>query len=629
MSVNNRASSTAGLVIGAVLSMIISGALVIATAKAGISPGVSPLVVLIGWVVFGSLMKDRLKPFLAVLQVTGSGGAAVSAGLIFTAPILQITADLMGQPIPGVDIATTMLACVAGSLMGWGFVGLAAKRFLTDPRLPAPEAVACDQLIQTAVANPDDRPPVSLSLLPALLSGFLAQALMHLKWMQGTAFVGKISLPGFAADNPLKLPVPVSPLFLGIGALLTFPTAVLVFVGGVVNAATKVVSVENGLPTETYRWVGGAAMVVAVVYSLINYMIEGLKASAANAEGGQDVGNVGAEFGVDAASDDLLSLTPTMRTGLMGAIAIGGVLMFVILHRQGLPPLQVLGLGVVSLVLISLLSGLGGLLSLQVGASASPVSGTVFMAMLVLSLASIALGQSGYVAVVALQPVLVATCVAIAAANDSSQDYKTMQLNGFNVSSAYTGQLIGCVVGAITVPISLWVAHEAFTLGSEALPCPQASFFGTVLSSLFDPNKGIPWTPVCVGLGLGCVAVAVEVVGRIGGLILSSLAFAVGIYLPAEMGIGILLGNLARVIATGSLTRSSHRGILAAAGFIAGDSMLSLLAGVFIVCQVDLSSFEAAKSQGWPMFVGAVVVFAMLAFQAFAYLDSRKTDSKS
>ena len=619
MSLNSRAHSPAGLAIGAVLSMVISGALVIATAKAGISPGVSPLVVLIGWVVFGNMMKGKLKPFLAVLQVTGSGGAAVSAGLIFTAPILQITAQLMDQPVPDVDVATTMLACLAGSLMGWGFVGLAAKRFLTDPRLPAPEAVACDQLIQTAVANPDDRPPVSLSLLPALMGAFVTKALTQLKWLPGTAFGGKISLPRFTGENPLKLPVPISPLYMGIGALLTFPTALLVFAGGIVNATTKAISVHRGYPEETYRWVGGAAMVVAVVYSLINYVLEGRKVS-------ETVQPVSANV---ESNDALLSISSPMRFGLMSVIGIGGVLMFVILHLQGLPPLHVLGLGFVSLILISLLSGLGGLLSLQVGASASPVSGTVFMAMLVLSLASIGLGQSGYVAIVALQPVLVATCVAIAAANDSSQDYKTMQLNGFNVSSAYVGQLIGCVAGSITVPISLWVAHRAYTLGSVDLPCPQASFFGTVLSSLFDPEKGIPWGPVCAGLWLGCLAVYVEVIGRLSGMILSSLAFAVGIYLPAEMGIGILLGNLARVIASGSFNRSSHRGILAAAGLIAGDSMLSLLAGVLIVCQIDLSRFTAADSQTWPVTVAAVVVCAMLAFQAFAYLDARKSTDKT
>jgi uncharacterized oligopeptide transporter (OPT) family protein len=100
-------------------------------------------------------------------------------------------------------------------------------------------------------------------------------------------------------------------------------------------------------------------------------------------------------------------------------------------------------MGVVTLVLVSLLSGLGGLLSLQVGSSASPVSGTVFMGMLVLSLTGLGIGLEGLAGVAVLVPLVVAACVAICAANDSSQDYKTMQLNGFRVSDAFGGQLLG------------------------------------------------------------------------------------------------------------------------------------------------------------------------------------------
>lgn len=609
--------SLPALVVGAFLSMLISAALVIATAKAGISPGVSPLVVLIGWVVFGSLMKDRLKPFLAILQVTGSGGAAVSAGLIFTAPIIQIAAKVLGEPVPKVDVLTTMLACFAGSLLGWGFVGLATRRFLTDPRLPAPEAVACDQLIQTASQNPEERPPVTLSLLPALISGFTIRMLVFLEWIKETTFTASIPLPSMAPENNLKLPVPVSPLYLGIGALLTFPTAILVFAGGLVNSITNAVVAERGLPSETFRWVGGAAMVVAVVYSLINYVIEGRKVRLAAVANSNDA----------LVDEDLLVISSGMRMGLISAIVAGTVLLMTILVRSGMPMTQVVVLGIVSFVLISLLSGLGGLLSLQVGASASPVSGTVFMAMLVLSLTAIGLSQSGFGAIQNLQPVLIAACIAIAAANDSSQDYKTLQLNGFSVQSGFVGQLVGCLAGAITVPIALWIADEAFGLGTEALPCPQAGFFGTVLTSLFDPQRGVPWGPVCVGALLGLVAVTIEYVGKRNGLILSSLAFAVGVYLPAEMAIGILCGNLARVIATRSLTNSSHRGILGAAGLIAGDSMLSLIAGVLIVCQVDLGQLTAKVS--WPTTVGSIALVVVLVFLGYVYWDSRNSKRSS
>ena len=607
-----RASSLAGLLLGLPLSMVISGSLVIATAKAGISPGVSPLVVLVGWVVFGQLMRGRLKPFLAILQVTGSAGAAVSVGLIFTAPILQIAAELMGEPVPAVNVPTTMLSCVAGSLLGWGFVGLASNRLLTDPRLPAPEAVACDRLTRTAVSRPEDRPPVWLSLFPALVSGFAVRGLVFLKWMSSIAVTAKVPIKTIATDHPVRLPIPVSPLFLGIGALLTFPTALLIFLGSVVHGVTQSVADHNALPAETYRWVGGAAMVVAVLYSLLNYAWESRRQRKADSE-------------VPDHSDTAqLEISAGMKKGLWSAICSGAVLLILILIGQGTPIREVMVLGVTSLVLIGLLSGLGGLLSLQVGASASPVSGTLFVAMLVLSVVSMALGQTGYPAVILLQPVLVATCVAIAAANDSSQDYKTMQLNGFRVSSVFTCQLLGCLAGAITVPVALWVAHRAYTLGSDALPCPQASTFGTVLASLFDPRAGVPWQPVKIGLGLGCLAVSVEMLARLRNVVLSSLAFAVGIYLPAEMGIGILVGNLARVVATASLSRSSHRGILSAAGLIAGDSLFSLAAGVLIVCGIHLARFQAKLT--WPGFVSTIALLCFVLFVAFAYSDARRNE---
>lgn len=598
-------SSIVAVLIGAMLSAVISGALVIATAKAGISPGVSPLVVLIGWVVFGPFLGKRLKPFLALLQVTGSGGAAVSAGLIFTAPIMQISAAQMGEEVPPVDIVTTLIACISGSLMGWGFVGLAARRFLTDPRLPAPEAVACDQLIQTADQSPEDRPPISISLLPALLLGFLVRMLVHLKYLAEIAVSGKLQI---ASVGTITLPVPVSGLFFGIGAILTFPTAVLVFAGGLVNATTKAVSAEQGMPTETYRWVGGAAMVVAVVYSLINYALESQKIDR------------GPAYDYD---ESLLELSQSTRVRLMAAILAGAALLCLLLYRANISVTQIVVLGAVSLVLVSLLSGLGGLLSLQVGASASPVSGTVFMAMLVLSVTAVGLSMSGFFAIETLQPVLVASCVAIAAANDSSQDYKTIQLNGYKISSAFNGQFVGCIVGACTVPFSLSIAHRAFGLGTEELPCPQASFFGTVLTSLFDPDQAVPWGPVGAGILLGLLAVAIEAIGRRRQMVLSSLAFAVGIYLPAIMGIGILTGNLARVVATQSIRRSSHRGILAAAGLIAGDSFFSLLAGILIVRQFEFENYEAASA--WPGYVSGLVLLAMFGLLSFTFADASRS----
>ena len=568
-------SKRAGMAFGFIISFVLGAAFVFSALKAGITPGISPLVVLFGWVAMGSFFKDDMKGFLAMAQVTGSAGVAVTAGVAFVAPIVQILAAELKVPVPPVDIVSLMLSAVAGCFLGWGFVGLATERFLTDPKLPAPEAVACDRLIQTAADNPQARPPLSLSLVPGLAFGFVMALLSQIKVLKASIYDLKLTLSGVET----KLPLPINPLYFGIGALLTVPTAILIFSGGLLNAVVKGISASAGMPGTTFRWVGGAAMVVAVVYSLIDYIIEGRKTREALAD---------KEADYDAA---LLEIPPERRKQLLGSIGLGAILLVLMMIYSGATIVGLVALSIVALLLIFFLSGLGALLSLQVGSSASPVSGTVFMGMLVLSLVGLAIGLEGIQGVYFLVPIIVAACVAICASNDSSQDYKTMQFNGLKVSSSFIGQIVGLIGGAISVPLAVYVAHETGTLGSENLPAPQASFFATVLKSLFIASD-IPMKPVLAGAGLGVIAVIVEIIGKKKGIILSSLAFAVGIYLPSYIGTGILLGSLARLSGTKSLTKITHRGILTAAGLITGDALFALLFGILAIAGTEIAAVE-------------------------------------
>ena len=630
---HDKAGTGLGLVVGAVVSIVLSAALVIPAAKAGITPGVSPLVVLFGWVVFGSVLGPRLKRFLAISQVTGSAGAAVTAGVVFTAPIIQVLYRDRGLEVPGVDVPLLIVASIAGALLGFGFVGLATKRFLTDPRLPAPEAVACDRLIETAVENPDQRPKLSLSLLPGLLGGFVVNGLIGLGWMREE--VGRLPLFGLApgADAPagtgqteVELPIPVSPLYLGIGALLTLPTALLIFAGGLVNAGTTAYSASEAMAPTTYRWVGGAAMTVAVVSSLVSYVIEGRRVARA--------GSTAPAMEYD---ESLLELDAGAKRLLFGSIGLGAVLLVVMMAMVGAAPLTLVVMGAVALVLVSLLSGLGGLLSLQVGSSSSPVSGTVFVGLLVLSLTALGVGLEGLAGVMFLVPIVVAACVAICAANDSSQDYKTMQLNGFRVRDGFVGQLVGLLGGAVAVPLALALANTGnlegggLGLGDPSLSVPQAGFFATVLDSLFLAGE-TPWGPIGVGAVLGLVAVGVEAAGKARGVILSSLAFAVGIYLPSVIGTGILLGALARFLATFRVNSSTHGGILAAAGLITGDAFGSLLLGGLLAAGVTTEVW-APGHPGSPSWVptevlsegtGQILLAVLMLLVLFNYVRKRQ-----
>ena len=622
--------SRMGLAFGLVVSVLLGAALVVPAAKAGITPGVSPVVVLFGWVAFGAALGPGLKRFLAIAQVTGSGGAAVTAGVVFTAPVLQIIAANMGAVAPAVNIGLLTLGSVSGALLGFGFVGFATSRFLTDKSLPAPEAVACDRMIRTAVERPDERPALGISLVAGLVGGALVTLVTTFNWITATVYTFglRVFARGDAAAGAppdVNIPIPVSPIYLGIGALLTLPTAILIFAGGLVNSVTQGYSASHAMPGTTYRWVGGAAMTVAVLYSLVMYVVEGRRKARADHEKSaarHDMliaaakADAGPRVGVPELTtfpDWQLRQSRGIKQLLWACIGAGTVLMLVMLGLLGAPPLALAVLGAVAFVLAFLLSGLGGLLSLQVGASASPVSGTVFMGLLVLSVTALSIGLAGMTGVAILVPLVVATCVAICAANDSSQDYKTVQLTGFKVTDSFVGHLLGLLAGALIVPATLSMAHAAYTLGSPALPCPQAGFFSTVLQSLFLDAQ-IPWGPVGVGACLGLLAIGMDAFGRSRGLILSALAFAVGIYLTPAAGVGMMLGALARWLPKRKLGASTHEGVLIAAGLITGEAICQLALGGLILAKVALPDGDGGGGPGTlSAIVGPVLLVVILA----------------
>ncbi|MDD9944460.1 MAG: OPT/YSL family transporter, partial [Myxococcales bacterium] len=305
------------------------------------------------------------------------------------------------------------------------------------------------------------------------------------------------------------------------------------------------------------------AMTVAVAYSLKRFV------------------GARSEDGRAAAADPLVDVDSGQRRLQYLAIVLG---MFVLsgwlIARDGATRFS-FAMTAAVLVCASLMVVLGAILSLQIGSSASPVSGTIFVTTLVLCLVALAVGRTDISDVRLLTPLLVGACVAVCTANDSSQDYKTMQLCGVAVQDGFLAQLLGLLGGCLVVPIVLYIAHDAYALGSEELVAPQGQMFATLVDGLLL-QSALPWRPIFVGLSLGVMAVIMESASGRVGLQLPSMALAVGIYLPAYLGVGILIGSLARFVGE---RRGAQRNesILAAAGLITGAALLDLILGVLIV----------------------------------------------
>jgi uncharacterized oligopeptide transporter (OPT) family protein len=564
-------SDTAGLVFGVVASALLAGTLVVAGLKAGITPGVSPLVVLFAW---GAFVRAAAGPsgtrFLNLAQVAGSAGPAVTAGVIFTAPVVQILYRDKGLVPPPVDVFTLFVLSLAGALIGFGFVGLATRQFLADPTLPAPEARACETMIAVAVAEPERRPRLGRSLVAGLVASFAAPLLVR-------TGLAREDVPLLRLGGQDVAGLPFAPIYLGIGGLLTLSTALLVFGGSFLHLAGDVALASLGpagapwLPANTMRWVGGGAMTVCVAYSLLRFWRKAPEVP--RGRGGAD-------------DPALLEVDAGRRTALRASILAGtAILLAWVVARDGPGPFAFAMAGAV-LVMCMLMVALGALLSLQIGSSASPVSGTIFVTTLVLATVALAAGRRRLDDVLLLTPLLVGACVAVCAANDSSQDYKTLQLCGLRVQDGFLAQFLGLIAGCIVVPLVLAVVHEAYTLGSDDLTAPQGKMFATLLDGLLL-ERTLPWAPILAGVALGALAVAGEMAAARRGLALPSMALAVGIYLPSQLGLGMLIGALCRRVAEGPGGRQRDESVLAAAGLITGAAMLELLLGVGILFGLD------------------------------------------
>jgi len=198
---------------------------------------------------------------------------------------------------------------------------------------------------------------------------------------------------------------------------------------------------------------------------------------------------------------------------------------------------------------------------------------------------------------------LVTGCVAVSAANDAAQDYKTLQLVGIPPRDGFVAQVVGLMGGVFFVPLSIWVAHTAYGLGTIRLVAPQADLFATLIDGILIDEE-IPWWPVAIGLFIGVLAVVMEITGGKYNIQVPAMAFAVGLYLPAELGPGILSGALFRYIGeklherdTGRFERM-YESILAAAGMITGAAMLDLVMGILVIAGVNESSLFIGPHDG-------------------------------
>jgi uncharacterized oligopeptide transporter (OPT) family protein len=149
--------------------------------------------------------------------------------------------------------------------------------------------------------------------------------------------------------------------------------------------------------------------------------------------------------------------------------------------------------------------------------------------------------------------------------------------------------MIGVLASVIAIGFTTLLLHNSIGIGSKDLPAPQANLMATIIQGML--SQSLPWSLVLIGMA--CAAV-VELCG------VSSLAFAVGAYLPLSTTTPIYIGGLIKgFIESRSKSAEAESeigsGALFSSGLIAGGAITGILVAVFIGTAITGSDGKATN----------------------------------
>ncbi len=568
------------------------------------------------------------------VQTAASSGESVAAGAIFTLPAL-----LMLGVWKDFAYLDTLLLCGLGGLLGVLFTIPLRRALVVQGNLPFPEGVATAEVLKVGAALDEGSRESTFSggvsgvhhvVLGALFGALFKVGESGLRLWQAV-LEGARSLGG---GGVVYVGANLSPALVAVGYIVGLNAALVVAAGGLVNwfvavpwlasldpsnASANATDVAWGIWSTKTRYLGVGAMIVGGLWALIDLRDKllagvrtGLAAFRAKTEGA-----------VQPRTERDLPMQWVLGLALLSLVPLA----LVFHHVTGVIWVSAV-LAVVMLIVGFLFCAVAAYMAGIVGSSNNPVSGVTIATILLTSL--FLLGMLGPDTVVGpAAAILVGSVVACAAAmgGDNIQDLKAGHLVGATPVKQQLMQGVGVLGGALVVAPSLNLLLEAYGIGGaptalhpHPLKAPQATLMASVAHGVFA--GGLPWTLVSIGGGLAVVVIVLDrvLVARGAPFRVPVLAAAIGLYLPLELSVTMLLGGLVAYFAervrrrrasSAAAASGERNGLLLAAGLITGEALAGILLAIPIVWsgRADVLSFWGASDATWP---GVVFVCGVL-----------------
>ena len=615
------------IILGSVLSIVLAGANAYLGLFAGLTVSASIPAAVISMAIL-SLFRNSNILENNIVQTAASAGESLAAGVIFTLPALI----LLGY-WEAFDNLWVMAIAGLGGLLGVLFTIPLRRSLIVEEGLTYPEGTATAEVLKVGDSARAKQSGSGIGYLAsAAILGALAKLCeTGLRIWEGTAqaagFLGTSTI-AYAGAN-------LSPALLSVGYIVGLNIAVLVFVGGAISwyvaipiystffldgfldgnpalaalAEAGAVDLAFAIWTSQIRYLGVGAMLVGGIWALVSMrgsIISGIRSGLAQYR-----------QGTMAAASHTEQDTP--MPFVLGGIALFVVPIFalyvVVVDSVGVA----LAMTLVMVVAGFLFSAVAAYMSGLVGSSNNPVSGITIATILFAALLLLWLlgsdADAGPVAAILIGGVI---CCAAAIAGDNLQDLKTGYIVGATPWRQQVMQAVGVLSAVLLMAPILNLLLQAYGIGAptaehpDSLAAPQATLMASVAQGVF--GGGLPWTMVAIGAGIGAVIVVVDEMQKRRGSSWRApvLAVAVGIYLPLELAVPIIIGGvLAHVTGRGKGTTEKGRtGMLFAAGLITGEALIGIVMAIPIVASGDPNILALPLDFGS---AGGIVVFLVLA----------------
>lgn len=242
----------------------------------------------------------------------------------------------------------------------------------------------------------------------------------------------------------------------------------------------------------------------------------------------------------------------------------------------------------------------------------NPVSGMTLMTLILSSIILLSVGLSGTAGMLSALLIGGVVCTALSVAGSFITDLKIGYWLGSSPYKQQTWKFLGIIVAAAVTILIMQLMNSQFGfVGDKALPAPQANAMVAVIQPIMS-NQPVQWVLYIAG---ACIALILTM------LKVPALAFALGMYLPQELNVPLLVGGLISYYVS---TRSGDEGLnkaradkgtLIASGFIAGGALFGVLSVILktVMKSYDLGSIfmtEWAESNSAQLL--ALIMFALL-----------------